>query len=71
MYRYYTPSLAIAFCGKFSNGLFVYEKYYCSGVEPVCCVLRLLYIMEDKLDTKDHFDTLICYENVTKMKSEK
>lgn len=38
------------------------KNYYCSVVEPVCCVLRLLYIVEDKLDIKDHFDTPICYE---------
>lgn len=47
------------------------KNYYCSVVEPVCCVLRLLYIVEDKLDTKDHFDTPICYEIVMKDKEQK
>lgn len=46
------------------------KNYYCSFMEPVCCVLWLLYIVEDKLDTKDHFDTPICYEIVMKVKSE-
>lgn len=47
------------------------KNYYCSVVEPVCCVLRLLYIVEDKLDTKDHFDTPICYELIVKYKEQK